>query len=317
MNESVERCRDYAKMYRELGYNPIPSRSDRKGPAVSEYAKYRDGEGIPDEWIQHWWTPNVQLATGAAWRLMVIDIDGEQALFQWEEWVDSYQERIDTWYVETGGGGRHVYFRLPDWLPRFPSRRIWGQWDPIDERWVRHRFIEILADKKLAIAPPSRHVDTGLPYRFLDGYGPFEIGRPAPAPDWLLWMPAMAAPGGACPCEAEAIDRPARTCAGTRRYNACDVLRAIPPDTKIALARSWGMRFVSERWNESGWVPCHAYDRPDNHPSASFNVSSGYYFDHANGTRMSLFDLAAELGAYATWIDALHEFGAKYITEEV
>lgn len=311
----IERARDYARSFRALGYNPIPSRTDRKGPACQDYAVYRDGQPIPDKWLDRWWTPNIQLATGTAWHLLVVDIDGDLARAEWSSLLARRPPLEPTWQVRSGGGGLHLYFTLPSWLPSFPSRSIWGQWDPVNHKWEKHQFIELIADGKLIIAPPSVHVRTGVPYRYLDGFGPYEISRPAPAPDWLLWMPGVVAP----------VPRPqpirsspmARVCSSRRRFQHRDVALAVSAAEKLNTVRSWGLRVVRDQPNPNGWVPCHAWDREDVHPSASFNVITGYYKDHGTGIRMSLFDLGVALGQFRTWIDTMVYFGEGRYTRHL
>jgi len=68
----------------------------------------------------------------------------------------------------TGGGGEHWYFR--------------------DNRTMRSQTLgpglEVLAEGKIAVLPPSLHV-TGQRYQWELGFGPDEMSL-APVPDWLL-----------------------------------------------------------------------------------------------------------------------------------
>lgn len=329
---AVRACQRAALRYRALGYNPIPARSDRKGPAVMDYGPYRDGRPVPTDWIEGWWTPNLQLATGCAWSLVVVDLDGAAAQAEWEDWVARRHPdpaaRPVTWTVRTGGGGRHLYFTLPDWLKCFPSRRLWGRWDPELRRWAPHQFIELLADRRLVIAPPSRHVETGKAYRFEPGCSPEEIAAPAPAPEWLLWMPAVVEPtgrpagsngsprwAGFGEAAAAAYRRAVRPDRSAVFRGAIDVSRAIDPQAKLDLVRSWGLRLIGGLGGDDDWVTCRAVDRPDVHPSASFNTTSGYYVDHANGARLSLFDLGVALGHYPDWRTAMDDLRQRFGVE--
>jgi hypothetical protein len=76
------------------------------------------------------------------------------------------------------------------------------------------------------------------------------------------------------------------------------VLAAIPDP--VALAVSWGLRLAGPVPETQKFVPCHAADREDRHPSAEMNRQSGWYHDFATGTSCSLFDLGVLLGAFPT-----------------
>jgi hypothetical protein len=300
-----------ARFYRSFGLCPIPSRSDVKGPALrsGELARFRDGEPIPELWTEdaHWFGDNIQLVCGTAWRLAVIDLDGYLAEIVWRRWVrDRGAPR--TWTVRTGGGGVHLYYTLPPGLPACPSRRIWGLWDATAKGWTKHQFVEVLGDRSLAIAPPSRHVDTGTEYRFL--VGPGEIPRPAPIPIWLLDMPKITRH------QTEHHMRGAPRDGGRRhkmsnqslkRHDCREVLARLSEGAKLELAVGWGLRLASESPNAAGWHSCHAVGREDRHPSASFHPESGYYW--TCDEKLSLFDLAVALGAYDSWQEACDAIG--------
>jgi hypothetical protein len=68
--------------------------------------------------IRKWWwetpTANVAVATGAVSHLLVVDVDAERWGFgSLEAWESEYGELPQTYTVKTGGGGLHLYFRLP------------------------------------------------------------------------------------------------------------------------------------------------------------------------------------------------------------
>jgi hypothetical protein len=97
----------------------------------------------------------------------------------------------------------------------------------------------------------------------------------------------------------------------TRRYDRNEVIDAIPD--KAAPARRWDLRIAARESNDKGWWCCHAIDRPDANPSASFSERSGNDCEGRDGVMLSLFDLAAELGIYPTWLDALNALGAEFV----
>ena len=100
-----------------------------------------------------------QVMLGRHWRLLVIDLDG-QAAVEW--WESNHGRRTPrTWITHSGGGGRHLWFRLPEHYARpLPKAVLWT-----DGR--KHSAAERLCDGSLIVAPPSVHPKTGRRYRFL------------------------------------------------------------------------------------------------------------------------------------------------------
>jgi hypothetical protein len=316
---AIERAQRCARFWRRLGYNPLPSRATIKGPALATYADYWDTP-VPDAVLDAWGTANLQLMTGVRWKLCVVDCDGDEAHHTWRRIRNRHgaEGPTPTWVARTGGGGWHYYFALPAWLDECPTRRLWGLWDtwggPRHEGdWVKHKEVRLLGDRALVIAPPSVHVETGRAYEFMKGHGPGDYRRPALAPAWLLQMAGVVAPPKADEPPPLAIPtRPARPPvrpAGAS-YGRDDVLAAIAD--KAALARSWGLRIASRQPNPKGWYSCHAIDREDARPSASFHSVTGVYMELREHVSLAFFDLAAALGAYPTWRDAVDDLGARF-----
>jgi hypothetical protein len=299
----------WARRYRDLGYNPLPSCETKKMPAIQGgYRSYRDSECIPDAWLDSWWTPNIQIPTGCAWRLAVVDLDGLDAYVTWKHWCAQYGLSKPTWIARTGGGGYHVWYTLPDWLTCCPTRKVWGKWDPREKCWQKHTFIELIADQGLVVAPPSKHVRHGRPYEWL--VSPDDFPRPAPIPDWVLWLPRITEPD-ATPYTPPRPPRPRQPLA-RGQYTSYDVLAVLSPDERLGLAKDWGLRVAAgARPRHNGWISCKAIDREDAHPSAGFNVLTGVYGEPF-GRTLSLFDLAVALGQYRTWQDACNDLGARY-----
>ena len=95
---------------------------------------------------------NIGIQTGIKSGLVVIDIDprngGDKSL---QNLVDSYDDvnaALDTHTVKTGGNGTHYYFSIDE---PFKSIKKHGLGDGID----------IQADGKYIVAPPSNHVSGG------------------------------------------------------------------------------------------------------------------------------------------------------------
>jgi hypothetical protein len=317
---AIERARQWARFLRSLGYNALPSRMNIKGPMLATYADYWD-RPLPDGVYDAWNTSNVQVMTGARWKLAVVDCDGDEAHQVWRRMRNHHGQvgPTPTWVVRTGGGGWHYYFTLPDDLPACPTRRLWGVWDTWAGPkhagdWLKHREVRLLGDRALAIAPPSTHVETGATYEFLKGRGPDDFPRPAPAPAWLLNMPAIVTPRTVedvptPPLELMPLGSPRRPAGAFPGRD--DVLAAVAD--KIALARSWGLRIASRGPNPKGWLKCHAIDRPDAHPSCSIHHESGVYVDLRDSVVLPFFDLAVALGRYPTWLEAKDDLAARFL----
>jgi hypothetical protein len=290
----------WAALYRSKGWNPLPSRADAKRPLI-RFAEYWDRPAPVDLFDRHP-TTNIQLVLGRRWRLLAIDLDGDEAKTRFA----ALGPTPPTWATHSGGGGLHLWFTLPADFPRpLPKAFLWrGE--------GKHAAIERLCDHSLLMAPPSIHPTSGERYRFLDAYhSPVKLPLPAPCPAWLLNMKGE-------PAAVREPVIPARkhvpapvTAAG--RYRASDVLDAIPD--KVALAESWGLRVATRRPNAAGWVSCHAAGREDRNPSASLSAETGRYWEPGCRT-VSLFDLAVSLGIYLSFADAVRDLGARYGARE-
>lgn len=315
----VRRAQVVARHYRKLGYNPLPSRMDRKGPALDSFAEFWE-EPIPDVVFDGWASTNIQIMCGARWKLCVVDCDGDRAHDVWREIKNDcgFEGPLPTWVARSGGGGWHYYFTPPAWLDEVPGRRLWGVWDthggPKHKGdWLKHQEVRLLGDRQLVIAPPSLHVKSGDRYHFLPGRSPKEYPIPMPAPEWLLRLPAIVSPtvieARPSPAVRPRARGPMSPTAGSPARN--DVIAAIPD--KAALVRSWGLRLARDRPNRSGWIAAHAIDRDDEYPSASFHPESGVYMDCRDGTKLSLFDLAVAMGRHADWRHACLDLGDEYL----
>jgi hypothetical protein len=270
-------CREWATIYRERGLNPLPSRTDAKRPCC-RFAQWWESPA-PADLFEQWPTTNVQLMTGRHWRLLVIDLDGQETLNRWA----GMGKTPRTWVTHSGGGGRHLWFRLPAEYPRpLPKAFVW--------RGKEHNGIERLCDRSLVMAPPSIHPATKHRYRFLDRvHSPLFLPLPADCPEWILKL------------------QPFQSIADLIR----DKAPALPyqgPREPVALARAWGVK-IAGRASQAGWVPCHAIDRDDRHPSAAIHQESGYYIDHGSGTRCDLIELSIRLGVYPNRQFAISQLG--------
>jgi hypothetical protein len=194
LDPDVALARDWARFYRSKGYNPLPSRRDRKVPALRSYTRERDN-GIPDSLLEHWHASNIQLACGARWGLAVVDLDGDRSLDTFLRLGGSGGHRPPhTWAVRTANPdgscrGLHLWFD-PEGEP-VATRIIHGDWDEAARRFQKRSLIELKGEKALIVAPPSIHPETGQ--------GP----RPAGCPPTPSGPGALTTPPG-CPQEGRA-----------------------------------------------------------------------------------------------------------------
>jgi hypothetical protein len=298
-NHYTHLAKRWAYRYRdEYGWNPLPSLATEKRPSIC-YSELWD-RPVWDWVLASWDCPNLQLMTGARWGLAVVDLDGPLAPDAWAS-MTLHRENPWTWTVLTGSGGWHLYYTVPTKVTSLPSRVLW------DSR-EKHSKIELLGDKRLVVAPPSRHVRTLKDYVYKVGLR--DMPSPAFLPRWLVDMPGLSPPPvepRTMPVAEAVVDLP------DGHYDRRRVLEAIPD--KLSLVRSWGLR-VLDRRNGSGWCRCHAVDREDECPSASFNPETGWYSEPGMNRKLSLFDIGVFMGAYRTWVDAVnhlgHQFGATH-----
>jgi hypothetical protein len=161
-----------ALRYLARGWSVVPAAEGGKRPIV-KWETYQDG--LPSEaqvrgWFERWPSANVAVVTGAVSGIVVLDVDpkhgGEESLARFAA-RGGLPETIE---AETGGGGRHIYFKHPG----FEVRNRTGLAPGLDLR----------GDGGVIIVPPSIH-PSGRPYRWRKGHAPGEL-VPAPLPDLLL-----------------------------------------------------------------------------------------------------------------------------------
>lgn len=282
----------WAKWYARQGYNPLPSMAEKKRPAMSCYKKERDN-GISDKQLESWWAPNIQVCTGVRWNLIVLDIDGSDGWDQWQHWCRRWG-CPETWEVQSGSGNRHYWFTVPSGVTSLPTTLLWqGQ--------GHKQLIELIGDRGLIVAPPSSYGTRS--YQFVHAQ---TIHEPATLPFWVY---RLAVPVCRCRRSVATPLGPLPRSRNGHRQDRATVLTNLSPDQKLAIIGQWGLRIVDDRPDPDGWIVCRAYDRPDNNPSATFNLVTGYYYDFATRERLSMCDLGVALGASLHWQDTLSYLG--------
>ncbi len=151
MNAMSSAAVDYATH----GMAIIPLRPRSKVPATSHGKK----DATSDlEQVAAWFPPdtnrNVGILTGERSRLLVLDIDprnGGDTSF--ERFERTYGKLPETKRAITGGGGFHLFFRLPDGATGLSDRpNVEG-----------YKGLDVKCDGYV-VAAPSIHPDTGKPY---------------------------------------------------------------------------------------------------------------------------------------------------------
>lgn len=299
VNADTETATKWSDFYRSRGFNPLPSRTDAKRPLV-RFAQWWD-EPAPDDLFRKHPTTNIQVMTGRRWRLLVIDLDGPEAVDVFASWGRCPL----TWTTHSGGNGKHLWFRLPaNYRRELPKAFLW-------RNGTEHAAVERLCDRSLIMAPPSIHPKTGQRYRFASkGQSPARLPMPAPCPQWVLDLKPLVAER---PEFVPTLPMKARPVVAGR-FRSSEVLDAI--HDKISLVEQWGLRVASRQPNHAGWCPCHAIGREDRNPSASVSPSSGRYWEPGEQT-IGLFELGVRLGIYLDWRDAVADLGRQFGAREV
>lgn len=213
---------------------------------------------LVEEWWQRWPEANVGVRTGGG--LAVLDVDprhgGTEALAALEA---RYGPLPATPEVATGGGGRHLYFRAGV---------------PVASRDIAPG-VEMKAEGRQVVAPPSLHPDTGRLYVWQPGR-PFDPRAIAALPLWL--RPAAA---------------PARG-GGPVRDQGDDPLRTIP-------ATSYVPELSGRPLDRRGYCRCPLHgDGQERTPSLlAGGRDPALWHCFACGAGGSVYDLAASLAGYA------------------
>jgi len=170
--------------YLARGWSVVVAETRGKRPIVrwEEFQRRRPEEHELRAWLTRHPSANVAIVTGTVSGLVVLDIDPRHGgIASFAQWEQEHGELPHTVEVQTGGGGRHLYFAHPG-----------GE--------LRNRVglapgIDLRGDGGVVVAPPSVHPSGGR-YRWLPGHAPDERAT-APMPDWLLELARGPSAGGA------------------------------------------------------------------------------------------------------------------------
>jgi hypothetical protein len=177
-------CLDAALAYAERGWAVLPLHSPRgagcscsqrcgsvgKHPRLAHGVKEASTDAaLLRAWWQRWPGANVGMATGVASGLVVLDVDarhaGNASLARLQH---QYQPLPPTLTAATGGGGWHLFFRLPPGSLVRNATALLGL-----------PGLDVRGDGGYVVAAPSRHA-SGMWYRWVEAQAPLAL-----LPTWL------------------------------------------------------------------------------------------------------------------------------------
>lgn len=161
---------DWARMYRRNGIQVVPAHYPMTEPnhkrppfAWKEFQNELVSDAIFEKWFSREAKPkpNMGMITGAAsGNLLCIDLDDYKHKGSGQWFAEIMGADPETWTQRTGGGGRQMFFRLPDGvsLPNGASEAL---------------GVDIRGQGGFAMLPPSEHL-SGNNYAWLPGCAPWE-----------------------------------------------------------------------------------------------------------------------------------------------
>ncbi|WP_051618017.1 bifunctional DNA primase/polymerase [Desulfofundulus thermocisternus] len=162
---------DIVLFYAARGWSIIPLQPRGKRPALASWQEYQSRQATPEEitaWWDRWPDANVGVVTGQVSNLVVLDLDGLDAV--------NFAKRHGVPLTATvaTGKGWHVYFAHPG-QPVQNAAGLGGV-----------KGLDVRGDGGYVVAPPSIH-PSGRVYRWAKGRSPDDLPL-APCPAWLLEM---------------------------------------------------------------------------------------------------------------------------------
>jgi hypothetical protein len=157
----------FASEYVQRGWSVIPLRGKR--PALASWKEFQIRR-LTEEELPPWCadpTINLGIVTGKISGLIAVDCDTpEDAAF----WLNGYP--ASPLVVQTGRGGKHIYYQMPDVLIGNRTR-------------ILGRNIDLRGEGGYCVAPPSRHPTTGIRYAWTN-FGDYSLDAvPVFDPSWL------------------------------------------------------------------------------------------------------------------------------------
>lgn len=157
---------EYALLYGKLGFAIVPLVPHQKYPIIDNWPEKATSDL---DTIRYWWSKypdaNIGLVTGPKSEgIVVVDLDehpeqGKYGLEIWEDYQREHGRFPETLEAQTGGGGRHIFYRCACNIVR--SQHLYNS------------SVDFQSDGALIVLPPSIHPN-GRQY-FWDEFEPDEI----------------------------------------------------------------------------------------------------------------------------------------------
>lgn len=173
-DEIIDKLKQSALEYRnDYSFSIIPINPKTKKPLVNTWEPYQTNKPSPEQvksWWNKWSNAGIGIVTGPISNLLVLDVDKEKG---WEYVTQTKRLGPEPPpIVETGGGGRHVYYKFPK------NKNI-----TIGARIGKEKYgLDFRGKGGYVIAPPSKH-PSGNRYDWEKSLEDYEPIKP---PGWLL-----------------------------------------------------------------------------------------------------------------------------------
>ncbi len=258
-----------ALYYARMGFSVLPLSGKR--PACGDWKQYQQ-EAASHQLISKWnysgILQNVGLVCGAvSGNLVVLDLDGAAG---YPAFAATFPALADTYTVISGGGiGRHVYWRV-DNLPE----AVKAMGTPIGN-------LEICAEGRQVVAPPSIHPDTQQPYRVEKA---LDILHMPDLTELVAWVESFKAK----PAASSAFRAPRELSTNDSKLNP----RVLSELETYFLRR--GYREMGD-WLHGACIYPGRHKHGDRNPSFGFNRVSGYGYCYVCGTMLTK-DICSTVG---------------------
>jgi uridine kinase len=253
-----------ALAYATLGMSVIPL--DGKRPALKSWTRYQQ-ERADEATIRSWTFGNIGIVCGAvSGNLVVLDLDGAAG---YAAFAATFPALAQTYTVASGGGvGRHVYF----YADRLPAS-VKAMNTPLGH-------LELCANGRQVVAPPSIHPMTGYLYRV---ERPLDILRVPHLDDLAAWIEVFKPRRTAEAWTPPKVSTPPGQAVVNRR-----VIEAIGRELHGRGFKAHG------EWLHGRCINPERHKHGDRNPSFGFNTTSGYGHCYVCGTMLAK-DICARL----------------------
>ncbi|MBI5928544.1 MAG: bifunctional DNA primase/polymerase [Chloroflexi bacterium] len=270
---------DAALMYARLGMSVIPLKGKR--PSLSSWTQLQQVRAdavVIHRWQRNGLLHNVGIVCGAASQnLVVLDTDGAAS---YPAFAAMFPKLAETYTVATGSGkGHHVYFYVEK-LPE--SIKAMGL--PIGN-------LELCANGRQVVAPPSLHPITGNPYRV---HKALDILRVETLNELAEWIKSFKAKPAFAPVHFLPVSP----------HDSAKLNPKVMEEIERHFLRQ-GYREVGE-WLHGPCIYPHRHQHGDRNPSFGFNRFSGFGSCFVCGTILAK-DICAAVGIDVSVLGGLVE----------